>query len=111
MEQDGKTYTYHPARYEDGSVSEASRDFVREEPLLIRVEDRPYAVVMRTPGDEIAHAAGFCLSEGLVESPEDIASIGFCSDLDENGEEPGSLNGSRAGGSSARPAAGSAAGR
>jgi FdhD protein len=84
MEQDGKTYTYHPARYEDGSVSEASRDFVREEPLLIRVEDRPYAVVMRTPGDEIAHAAGFCLSEGLVESPEDIASIGFCSDLDEN---------------------------
>jgi FdhD protein len=48
------------------------------------VEDRPYAVVMRTPGDEIAHAAGFCLSEGLVQSPKDIASIGFCSDLDEN---------------------------
>jgi FdhD protein len=71
-------------RYEDSSVNRYVQDFVREEPLLIRVEDRPYAVVMRTPGDEIAHAAGFCLSEGLVESPKDIASIGFCSDLDEN---------------------------
>ena len=85
MEQDAKTYkTYRPVRYEDGSMVDEPRDFVREEPLLIRVEDRPYAVVMRTPGDEIEHAAGFCLSEGLVESPEDIASIGFCSDLDEN---------------------------
>ncbi|MBN2032316.1 MAG: formate dehydrogenase accessory sulfurtransferase FdhD [Deltaproteobacteria bacterium] len=60
------------------------QDFVREEPLLIHVEDSPYFVVMRTPGDEIAHAAGFCLSEGLVECPEDIASIGLCGDFDEN---------------------------
>jgi FdhD protein len=75
---------YQVAHYEDGFVNRVAQDFVREEPLLIRVEDRPYAVVMRTPGDEIAHAAGFCLSEGLVESPEDFSSIGFCSDLDEN---------------------------
>lgn len=85
MDKNSKIYqTYHPMRYEDSSVNRYVQDFVREEPLLIRVEDRPYAVVMRTPGDEIAHAAGFCLSEGLVESPKDIASIGFCSDLDEN---------------------------
>jgi FdhD protein len=85
MEKDTKTYqTYHLARYENGSVNRYRQDLVREEPLLIRVEDRPYSVVMRTPGDEIAHAAGFCFSEGLVESPKDIASIGFCSDLDEN---------------------------
>ena len=76
--------TYHLPRYKDGLVSRYRQDFVREEPLQIRVEGRPYAVVMRTPGDEIAHAAGFCLSEGLVESPGDLASIGFCSDLDEN---------------------------
>jgi FdhD protein len=85
MEQEFKTYrTYHPFRYDGGSVIEEARDFVREEPLLIRVEDCTYAVVMRTPGDEVAHAAGFCLSEGLIESPEDLASIGFCSDLDDN---------------------------
>lgn len=76
--------TYPLPRYEDGCVDRIFQDFVREEPLRINVEDRTYAVVMRTPGDEIAHAAGFCLSEGLVESPEDITSIGFCSDLDEN---------------------------
>ena len=85
MDMDGKIYkTFHLLRYEDNVVSMVSQDFVREEPLMIRVEDKPYSVVMRTPGDEIAHAAGFCFSEGLIESPDDIASIGFCSDLDEN---------------------------
>jgi FdhD protein len=85
MDKNSKIYqTYHLARYKDSSVKRYMQDFVREEPLMIRVEDKPYSVVMRTPGDEIAHAAGFCLSEGLVESPKDIASIGFCSDLDEN---------------------------
>jgi FdhD protein len=85
MERNTKTYqTYHLARYEDGLMNRTRQDLVREEPLLIRVQDCPYSVVMRTPGDEIAHAAGFCFSEGLVESPKDIAAIGFCSDLDEN---------------------------
>ncbi len=76
--------THRLTRYGEESVREETRDFVREEPLLIRVENQAYAVVMRTPGDEMAHAAGFCLSEGLVASPEDIATIGFCSELDEN---------------------------
>jgi FdhD protein len=85
MDGNRKIYeTYSLTRYEDGLVNRVMQDFVREEPLRINVEDRPYAVVMRTPGDELAHAAGFCLSEGLVEFPEDIASIGYCSDLDEN---------------------------
>lgn len=65
-------------------MNRTMQDFVREEPLLISVEDRPYYIVMRTPGDEIPHAAGFCLSEGLVEVPQDIASIGLCNDTDEN---------------------------
>jgi FdhD protein len=33
---------------------------------------------MRTPGDEIAHAAGFCLSEGIVDTPDDFANLGLC---------------------------------
>ena len=85
MDRNRKIYeTYHLVRYEDGFINRVMQDFVREEPLIIMVEDKPYAVVMRTPGDEIAHVAGFCLSEGLVESVEDFTSIGFCSDLDEN---------------------------
>jgi FdhD protein len=33
---------------------------------------------MRTPGDEPAHVAGFCLGEGIVDSPEDIGTIASC---------------------------------
>lgn len=85
MDINRKIYqTYHLARYKENSINRYAQDFIIEEPLHIIVEDRPYSVVMRTPGDEIAHAAGFCLSEGLVESPKDIVSITFRSDIDEN---------------------------
>lgn len=33
---------------------------------------------MRTPGDETAHVAGFCLAEGIVDSPEEIQTIASC---------------------------------
>ena len=36
---------------------------IGEEPLSIRIEGKPYSVVMRTPGDELAHAAGFQRSD------------------------------------------------
>ncbi|NNF99049.1 MAG: formate dehydrogenase accessory sulfurtransferase FdhD [Desulfobacteraceae bacterium] len=64
----------------------AKRDFpvVKEEPLSIRIQGNPYSVIMRTPGDEIAHAAGFCLAEGIVDSHADIHSIGYCDDVDTN---------------------------
>ncbi|RPH51524.1 MAG: formate dehydrogenase accessory sulfurtransferase FdhD [Desulfobacteraceae bacterium] len=57
---------------------------IGEEPLSIRIQGKPYSVVMRTPGDEIAHVAGFCLGEGIVDSPDDITSIGFCDGSDSN---------------------------
>ena len=52
--------------------------------MLIRIDEKPYSVVMRTPGEEIFHAAGFCLGEGIADSPDDFTTIGFCSDLDPN---------------------------
>ena len=36
-----------------------------EEPLEIRINGRPVAVTMRTPGHDEELALGFCLSEGL----------------------------------------------
>jgi FdhD protein len=36
-----------------------------EEPLEIRVDGRPVAVTMRTPGEDEELALGFCLTEGL----------------------------------------------
>lgn len=49
-----------------------------EEPLEIRVENRPVAVVMRTPGHDRELAAGFLLSEGLLASAQDIFEISQC---------------------------------
>jgi FdhD protein len=57
---------------------------IGEEPLSIRVQGMPYAVVMRTPGDEKAHVAGFCLGEGIVDQPGDITNIAFCDGEDTN---------------------------
>jgi FdhD protein len=57
---------------------------IGEEPLLIRIDDKPYSVVMRTPGEEVFHAAGFCLGEGIADSPDDFMTIGYCKDLDPN---------------------------
>jgi FdhD protein len=57
---------------------------ITEEPLSIRIQGRPYAVVMRTPGEEVAHAAGFCLAEGIVDQLSDIRTLGCCDDGDAN---------------------------
>src|SRR6187397_281269 len=48
-----------------------------EEPLELRIEGRPVAVTMRTPGHDEELALGFCLSEGLhplsARVPDDLA--------------------------------------
>ena len=76
--------SYRVIRCEKGLCRNSDHELIQEEPLLIRVEGKPYSVVMRTPGDEIPHAAGFCLGEGLADSMNDFATIGFCRDLDPN---------------------------
>jgi FdhD protein len=53
-------------------------ELIREEPLSIRVQGQPYAVVMRTPGEEKAHVAGFCLAEGILDSLDDIQTVASC---------------------------------
>jgi len=78
------TETHRVLRCEKGLCRDGDHELIQEEPLLIRVDDKPYSVVMRTPGEEIAHAAGFCLGEGLADSRNDFAAIGFCRDLDPN---------------------------
>src|SRR3954464_13885419 len=40
-----------------------------EEPLEIRVDGRPVAVTMRTPGEDEELALGFLHGEGLIDSP------------------------------------------
>lgn len=68
----------------DGLVTPASTPLIGEEPLSIRIQGAPYAVVMRTPGNEKAHVAGFCLGEGIVDQPGDIVNMAFCDGTDTN---------------------------
>jgi FdhD protein len=44
-----------------------------EEPLEIRVDGRPLAVTMRTPGDDEELALGFLYGEGLIDGPRDAS--------------------------------------
>lgn len=70
--------------WEKGVTRSESMALVAEEPLSIRIHGKPYSVVMRTPGDEKAHVAGFCLAEGIIDLTSDIVSIGFCDGDDTN---------------------------
>jgi len=54
-----------------------SLEIIAEEPLLIRIDEKPYSVVMRTPGEEEFHAAGFCLGEGIIDSVRDYKDIAY----------------------------------
>jgi FdhD protein len=56
-----------------------------EEPLEIRIHDRPFAVIMRTPGADRELAAGFLLSERVLRSSDDLGTIAHCTDRDAAG--------------------------
>lgn len=75
---------YKVIKYDGVQNLKASQFLINEEPLLIVVENRPYMVIMRTPGDEESLAAGFCFSEGIVDDMNDFASIEFREDSDMN---------------------------
>jgi FdhD protein len=76
--------SYKAIRFEEGISKEETFDLISEEPLMIRVDDKPYSVIMRTPGEEIFHATGLCLGEGLIDSVQDITTIGYDKDIDPN---------------------------
>jgi FdhD protein len=51
-----------------------------EEPMEVRLHDRPFAVIMRTPGADLELAAGFLLSERVITGADDLAAIEHCAD-------------------------------
>ncbi len=60
---------------------------VREEPLEIRVNGAPVAVVMRTPGADEALVRGFLITERIAPSWEAIRSIRPCRNVEDEASE------------------------
>jgi len=46
-----------------------------EEPLEIRVEGKPLAITLRTPGDDLDLAAGFLFTEGVIDGLDDLQAL------------------------------------
>ncbi|MEU5046899.1 formate dehydrogenase accessory sulfurtransferase FdhD [Streptomyces griseorubiginosus] len=65
-------------RIRDGAVSSRPDTLVAEEPLEIRLNGKPLAITMRTPGDDFALAAGFLVSEGVLAEQDDLQNIVYC---------------------------------
>ncbi len=65
-------------RIRDGAVGSRPDTLVAEEPLEIRLNGKPLAITMRTPGDDFALAAGFLVSEGVLGRAEELANIVYC---------------------------------
>ena len=59
----------------DGETStELDDELAVEEPLEIRIGDKPVSVTLRTPGDDFDLAAGFLFTESILKSADDVES-------------------------------------
>lgn len=72
-------------RIRDGAISSRPDTLVAEEPMEIRLNGKPLAITMRTPGDDFALAAGFLVSEGVLAHAEDLQNIVYCAGATEDG--------------------------
>jgi FdhD protein len=62
-------------RFRDGSLQTTQDELSVEEPLQVVLNGKPFATLMRSPGEDVALVEGFLFAEGLVARPEDIVSI------------------------------------
>lgn len=58
-----------------------------EEPLEIFVDDKPFQITMRLPGEEIPLAVGLCFSQGIIGSMDDLEGANYSSE-----ESPNKIN-------------------
>jgi len=72
--------TVQITRVSAAGIASATDVVAREEPLEIRIEGRPVAITMRTPGHDLELAAGFFLTEGVIDGPDDITAMAHVDD-------------------------------
>jgi FdhD protein len=65
--------------------SRNSDEVAVEEPMEVRVNGAPFAVIMRTPGADRELAAGFLLAEDVIRSSDELLTIEECEDTTDEG--------------------------
>ena len=80
------------ARYQRGTFVDKADNLAAEEPLEIRIEGHNIAVLMRTPGNDRDLAAGFLVTEGIVQSLNDIFEIAVCGEPAADSDETNVVN-------------------
>ena len=61
--------------WNNGSIRSVQDALAAEEPLEVRINGTPLTVTMRTPGNDLELAAGFLLTEGIIQTRSQIAAI------------------------------------
>jgi FdhD protein len=79
----GPTSSASVRAVEGRRARERADRLVTEEPMEIRLrapgqEPVPLVVTMRTPGDDFDLALGFCITEGVIDSASDAATVAYC---------------------------------
>ncbi|MFD3325000.1 formate dehydrogenase accessory sulfurtransferase FdhD [Streptomyces sp. NPDC058701] len=72
-------------RIRNGITGVRPDTLVAEEPLEIRLNGKPLAITMRTPGDDFALAVGFLVSEGVLGAAQDVRAVTYCEGATEDG--------------------------
>ena len=65
-------------RYVNGKITPCEDQVVTEAPLEMFLNGSPFYMTMRLPGDEIPLAVGYCYSEGIISTSDDILLINYC---------------------------------
>jgi len=61
------------ATYKDCHLCAAEYALALEEPLEIFIDGRLYSTAMRSPGDDVNFAVGFCYTEAIIDDWSDIS--------------------------------------
>ncbi|MEV7589558.1 formate dehydrogenase accessory sulfurtransferase FdhD [Streptomyces sp. NPDC090085] len=72
-------------RIRNGRAGVRPDTLVAEEPLEIRLNGKPLAITMRTPGDDFALAVGFLVSEGVLGAASEVRAVTYCEGATEDG--------------------------
>jgi FdhD protein len=85
--QDQKPGIRNVTIHRAGGVGPVSDRVAVEEPMEVRVNGAPFAVIMRTPGADRDLVAGFLLAEDVVRNVDEIGAIEYCADATEEGRD------------------------